>query len=160
MSYRVLVEKIRVKDKMQTTLKPWSERSLAPASSWAVPENVEKRKRMAFDLCLCSLLEQNFWSGGGKKYEHEETILPSVPCGYHSHLTVGGGCFLHLSIEEKIIPNPYPKIYICRVLHGDKVVSPQSTPLRWEIWEAWVRPSDEWVAKQSSRGSGLIKELL
>jgi len=71
------------------------------------------------------------------KQEHEETTEQSDPSGYHTHLTwvgEGGSCFLHFSIDEKIIPNPYPKIYACRVLHRDKVVSPQSTPLRqWNL---------------------------
>lgn len=61
-------------------------------------------------------------------------------------------CFLHLWTDEKITPNSYPKIYACRVLHRDKVVSLQSTPLRqgnsgslsktqwWaELWGLWTR---------------------
>lgn len=115
---------------------PWSH---GCSGAWLQPgcgqsqERLEKGKcwLLTFGFILC-------WSktsdvGGVGKNEHEETTEQSESSGYHTLLTRTGelgSCFLHLSINVKIMPNAYPKIYVCLVLHRDKVVSPQSTPLR------------------------------
>lgn len=109
------------------------------SSVWLQPdggqsqERLEKRKiwLLTFGCVFCWNKTSDL--GGAGKYEHKETTEQSKPSGYHTHLLWAGkgdSCFLHLSVDEKIMPSPYPKILACRMLHRDKVVSPQSAPLR------------------------------
>lgn len=91
--------------------KPWLQRWLAPARSWAVPGKAGERKRLAFDLLSfagAKLLLRGEWGNMSmKKPQSSQSLVVTT------HLTwIGEGisCFLHLSIDENIMPNPYPKI--------------------------------------------------
>lgn len=67
-----------------------------------------------------------------EKHEHKEITGHSEPRAHSPDMGwAGGSCFLHLSVDEKMIPNP--KIYACRMLHRDEVMRSQSTSLRGEF---------------------------